>query len=279
MSDREQTPRAGKPRGPGRAFARFFGSKQVLVTLSLLACLLLWELSCLVFGIRAYILPRPTQIAVAIAKYLRPLLKASAYTVRSMLLGYATAAVLGVLIALPIAFSRVMQRTVYPLLVISQLVPKVALAPIFVIWFGFGLLPKIMIVFLLSFFPVLLNSIVALKSIDPEIIFLARSTGASRLDTFLRVRLPNSLPTVFAGLKLAAISATIGAVIGEFIGSDSGLGFIILTAQGDLQTDMSFSAIVILTVLGFLLYYAVESVERISIPWHISQRSEHMEGA
>jgi NitT/TauT family transport system permease protein len=187
--------------------------------------------------------------------------------------------VLGVLIALPIAFSRVMQRTVYPLLVISQLVPKVALAPIFVIWFGFGLLPKIMIVFLLSFFPVLLNSIMAMKSIDPEIIFLARSTGASRLDMFLRVRLPNSLPTIFAGLKLAAISATIGAVIGEFIGSDSGLGYIILTAQGDLQTDMSFSAIVILTVLGFLLYYGVESMERISIPWHISQRAEHAEGA
>jgi NitT/TauT family transport system permease protein len=199
--------------------------------------------------------------------------------VRSMLVGYAIAAVLGLLIALPIAFSRIMQRTVYPLLVVSQLVPKVALAPIFVIWFGFGLLPKIMIVFLLSFFPVLLNSIVALKSIDPEIIYLARSTGAGRLDMFLRVRLPNSMPTIFAGLKLAAISATIGAVIGEFIGSDSGLGYIILTAQGDLQTDLSFSAIVILTLLGFLLYYGVESVERIAIPWHISQRDERTASA
>jgi len=279
MSVREKTSESGKSGSPKRALVRFFISKQVLVSLSLLGFLVVWELFVVIFGIRAYILPRPTEIAVAIVKYPGSLLTGSAYTLRSMLLGYVTAAVLGLLIALPIAFSRIMERTVYPLLVISQLVPKVALAPIFVIWFGFGLLPKIMIVFLLSFFPVLLNSIVALKSIDPEIVYLARSTGASRLDMFLKVRLPNSLPTIFAGLKLAAISATIGAVIGEFIGSDSGLGYIILTAQGDLQTDLSFSAIVVLTVLGFLLYYGVESVERISIPWHISQRDERTESA
>jgi NitT/TauT family transport system permease protein len=279
MSEHEKTSGPGRSRSLQRGLVRFFTSKQVLVSLSLLGFLVVWELFVVIFGIRAYILPRPTEIAVAIVRYLGSLLRGSAYTVRSMLLGYAIAAALGLLIALPIAFSRIMQRTVYPLLVISQLVPKVALAPIFVIWFGFGLLPKIMIVFLLSFFPVLLNSIVALKSIDPEIIYLARSTGASRLDMFLKVRLPNSMPTIFAGLKLAAISATIGAVIGEFIGSDSGLGYIILTAQGDLQTDLSFSAIVILTVLGFLLYYGVESVERISIPWHISQRDERRESA
>lgn len=279
MSEHEKTSGLGRPGSLQRGLVRFFTSKHVLVSLSLLGFLVAWELFVVIFGIRAYILPRPTEIAVAIVRYLGSLIRGSAYTVRSMLLGYAIAAVLGLLIALPIAFSRIMQRTVYPLLVISQLVPKVALAPIFVIWFGFGLLPKIMIVFLLSFFPVLLNSIVALKSIDPEIIYLARSTGASRLDMFLKVRLPNSMPTIFAGLKLAAISATIGAVIGEFIGSDSGLGYIILTAQGDLQTDLSFSAIVILTVLGFLLYYGVESVERISIPWHISQRDERRESA
>jgi NitT/TauT family transport system permease protein len=279
MSEHEKTSGLGRSRSLQRGLVRFFTSKHVLVSLSLLGFLVAWELFVVIFGIRAYILPRPTEIAVAIVRYLGSLLRGSAYTVRSMLLGYAVAAALGLLIALPIAFSRIMQRTVYPLLVISQLVPKVALAPIFVIWFGFGLLPKIMIVFLLSFFPVLLNSIVALKSIDPEIIYLARSTGASRLDMFLKVRLPNSMPTIFAGLKLAAISATIGAVIGEFIGSDSGLGYIILTAQGDLQTDLSFSAIVILTVLGFLLYYGVESVERISIPWHISQRDERRESA
>jgi NitT/TauT family transport system permease protein len=279
MSEQGKASGSGRTGSLRRALVRLVTSQPVLVTLSLLGFLAAWELFVVVFGIRAYILPRPTEIAVAIVKYMGSLLKASAYTVRSMVVGYVIAAVLGLLLALPIAFSRTMQRTIYPLLVVSQLVPKVALAPIFVIWFGFGLLPKITIVFLLSFFPVLLNSVVALKSIDPEIIYLARSTGASRLDIFLRVRLPSALPTIFAGLKLAAISATVGAVIGEFIGSDSGLGYIILTAQGDLQTDLSFSAIVALTVLGFLLYYGVESVERISIPWHISQRDERTESA
>jgi len=205
-------------------------------------------------------------------------LTGASFTIRSMLIGYLTAVSLGLLLAIPIAFSKIMQQTVYPLLVFSQLVPKVALAPIFIIWFGFGLLPKVMIVFLLSFFPVLLNGVVGLKSINPEIVHLARSTGATGLDMFLKVRLPNSLPTLFAGFKMAAITATVGAVIGEFIGGDAGLGYIILTAQGDLQTDLSFSAIIVLTLLGFLLYFGVEFLERLLIPWHISQTEEIQKG-
>ena len=112
----------------------------------------------------------------------------------------------------------------------------------------------------------------ALRSIDQEVINLTRSTGAKAIDVFFKVRLPSALPTFFAGFKLAAISATIGAIIGEFIGSDSGLGYIILTANGDLQTDYSFAAISVLTVLGLALYYSVEGLERILLPWHISQR-------
>jgi len=128
------------------------------------------------------------------------------------------------------------------------------------------------VVFLLSFFSVVLNGIVGLRSIDPEILHLTRSTGASRWDTFFKVRLPFSLPTFFAGFKLAAISATVGGIIGEFIGSDSGLGYVILTANGDLHTDLSFAAILCITVIGLILYYAVEFVEHIMIPWHVSQR-------
>jgi NitT/TauT family transport system permease protein len=177
-------------------------------------------------------------------------------------------------LALPVAFSKFVQRAIYPLLLFFQVIPKVALAPIFVIWFGFGLPPKIIIVFLLSFFPVLINGIVGLRSVDQDIINLARSTGAKGVDIFLKVRLPSALPTFFAGFKLAAISATVGAVIGEFIGSDSGLGYLILTANGDLQTDYSFAAITLLTVLGLTLYYSVEGLEKLLLPWHISQRQE-----
>jgi len=123
-------------------------------------------------------------------------------------------------------------------------------------------------------FPVLINGIIGLRSVDQEIINLARSTGAKTLDIFFKVRLPSALPTFFAGFKLAAISATVGAVIGEFIGSDSGLGYLILTANGDLQTDYAFAAITLLTVLGLTLYYLVEGLEKILLPWHISQRQD-----
>ena len=236
-----------------------------------------WEVGVDLLRVPDYLLPAPSAILQAAITSRTSLLVNAAYTSQSVVIGYAFAVVTGVLIALPIAFSPLMQRTAYPVLVFSQLVPKVALAPIFVIWFGFSLLPKIMITFLLSFFPVVINSIVGLRSLDPDITRLTRSTGASSVDTFVKVRLPYALPTMFAGFKLAAISATVGAVIGEFIGSDRGLGYVILTANGDLHTELAFAAITILTLIGLILYYFVEVLERLLIPWHISQRGESRE--
>ncbi|MDP6542429.1 MAG: ABC transporter permease [Phycisphaerae bacterium] len=232
----------------------------------------LWELAVVVFDIRPYILPAPTAIFRALIKYHGELFYALLFTVKSLVFGYIIAVVFGILFSLPVAFSKFIRRAVYPLILVFQVIPKIALAPIFVIWFGFGLLPKIMIVFLLSFFPVLINGITGLRSIDQDIINLTRSTGARGIDVFFKVRLPGALPSFFAGFKLAAIAATIGAVIGEFIGSDAGLGYVILTANGDLQTDYAFAAITVLTVLGLTLYYLVEQMEQILLPWHISQR-------
>lgn len=240
--------------------------------LAMLAAVLLWELAVVLFDIRAYILPAPSKVLQAAIRFQAQLLAAAAYTAQSMLIGYLLAVVSGILLAVPVAFSTLMQRTVYPLLVISQLVPKVALAPLFVIWFGFGLTPKIMIVFLLSFFAIVLNGIVGLRSLDPDIVNLTRSTGARPIDVFFKVRLPSALPYFFAGFKLAAVSAAIGAVIGEFIGSDGGLGYVILTANGALRTDYSFAAIAAVTLLGLALYYTVELLERLLVPWHVSQR-------
>jgi NitT/TauT family transport system permease protein len=240
--------------------------------LTFVGLVVLWEVCVDLFNIRPYILPAPSAIGAALIKFHDKLLTASIYTIRSIGLGYAMAVIFGVLMALPIALSSLMQRTIYPVMVLTQIVPKVALAPIFVIWFGFSLTPKVAVVFLLSFFPVVLNGIVGLRSIDPEILHLTRSTGASRWDTFFKVRLPFSLPNFFAGFKLAAISAAVGGIIGEFIGSDSGLGYVILTANGDLHTDLSFAAILCITVIGLILYYAVELIEHMMIPWHVSQR-------
>ncbi len=242
--------------------------------LSFVVFFVLWEIAVVVFGVRAYILPAPTEIFRALIKYHGELFYALLFTTKSLVFGYIIAVVFGILLSLPVAFSKFIRRAVYPLILVFQVIPKIALAPIFVIWFGFGVLPKIMIVFLLSFFPVLINGITGLRSMDQDVINLARSTGARGIDVFFKVRLPSALPTFFAGFKLAAISATIGAVIGEFIGSDAGLGYLILTANGDLQTDYAFAAITVLTVLGLTLYYLVEAMEQILLPWHISQRGK-----
>jgi NitT/TauT family transport system permease protein len=257
-----------------RLVGQFLWNKKTQTLLSFLIFFFLWEVAVIVFKIRSYLLPSPTEIVEALGKYHEELFFALLFTVRSLVLGYIIAVSTGILLSLPVAFSKFIQRAVYPLILFFQVIPKVALAPIFVIWFGFGLPPKIMIVFLLSFFPVFINGIVGLRSIDQEVINLTRSTGAREIDVFFKVRLPSALPTFFAGFKLAAISATIGAIIGEFIGSDSGLGYIILTANGDLQTDYSFAAITVLTILGLTLYYSVEGLERVLLPWHISQRME-----
>jgi len=251
---------------------RILWNRKTQTGLSFLVFFALWELAVVVFDIRPYILPAPTEIFRALIKYHSELFYALLFTIKSLVFGYIIAVVFGILLSLPVAFSKFIRRAVYPLILFFQVIPKVALAPIFVIWFGFGLLPKLMIVFLLSFFPVLINGITGLRSIDQDVINLTRSTGARGIDVFFKVRLPSALPSFFAGFKLAAISATIGAVIGEFIGSDAGLGYVILTANGDLQTDYAFAAITVLTVLGLTLYYLVEELEQILLPWHISQR-------
>jgi len=266
--ERSDTKTAPAPRG----WAARLKSGQLQTVLTFIALILVWEAAVNFFNIRSYMLPSPSLIGKALVKYSDKLLTASLYTMTSISIGYALAIVFGILMALPIAMSGLMQRTIYPVMVLTQLVPKVALAPIFVIWFGFSLTPKVAVVFLLSFFSVVLNGIVGLRSIDPEVLHLTRSTGASSWDTFFKVRLPSSLPYFFAGFKLAAISAAVGGIIGEFIGSDSGLGYVILTANGDLHTDLAFAAILCITLIGLVLYYAVEFLERVTIPWHVSQR-------
>jgi NitT/TauT family transport system permease protein len=251
----------------------------VRVALTFAGFLLAWELIVWVSGVKPYILPAPSHIFVDLWAKLPRLLKASAYTVQPMLLGFVAAVVLGVLIALGIAFSRRVEATVYPLLVFFQIIPKIAIAPLFIIWFGFGLMPKILLVFLLSFFPVVVSAITAFRSVDADIMDLARSTGASRLRTFWKVQLPHALPTLFTGFKVAAALSSTAAVVAEFVASDQGLGFLLLEYNGALDTSMTFATIIVLSVMGLLLYGLVELIEMLCIPWHVSHRQTHTAAA
>ncbi len=234
--------------------------------------LLLWELCVRSFGLPEYILPAPLRIFEEASGRWRPLVNAAGFTVQPMLIGYALAVVLGVAIALSIAFSDNARQIAYPLLVFFQIVPKIAVAPLFIIWFGFGLLPKVLLVFLLSFFPVVVSAMQAFRSLDSEIAELLRSSGATRLRAFRMVQLPAALPVLFGGFKVAAALAATAAVVAEFVASDRGLGYLLLEYNGNLDTPMSFAAIFVLTALGLALYGAVELAERLAIPWHVSRR-------
>jgi NitT/TauT family transport system permease protein len=264
---------------PGRAVertgaARSAGRGQWIARGQTAAAFLLILLAWQLVGLKVphYILPTP--LATVVELYVRaPLLVQHALTtLGEIALGF----LLGVLVSVPcgmaVAFSRAVERVVMPVLVFTQLVPKIALAPLFIIWFGFGLFPKVFMTFLLSFFPIVINAVAGFRSLDREIEHLIRSMGLGVWPAFVKVRLPHALPQVFAGLKVAITLATVGAIIGEFVGSDRGLGYLLLVAGGDLRTELLFATLIVLTGIGLVLYYLVTLIERIAIPWHVSRR-------
>ena len=236
----------------------------------------LWEGAVWLFGIKEYLLPPPSKVWVEFAKRSDIVLANAWVTTKEMLYGYAIAIVVSIPLALSVAYSRVIEGAFYPAVVFLQIVPKIAVAPLFIIWFGFGLTPRVLVVFLLTFFPVVVAAIAGFKSADPDILDFARTTGASAWKMFLRIRLPQALPHIFTGLKVGAALASTAAVVGEFVASDKGLGYLLLQYNGNLDTAMVFAVIVVLSIIGLALYYAVEILERLMIPWHVSQQSAQL---
>ena len=234
--------------------------------------LLLWEVLVRALGIKLYILPPPSTVLVTLWAKRATLGTAAWYTAQPMLIGYGCAVVVGVALALSFALSRLVESIVYPQIVFLQIIPKIAIAPLFMIWFGYGLTSKVLIVLLLSFFPVVVSAVQAFRSMDPDIRDLTRITGASPLRMFFRVQVPHALPTMFTGFKVAAALASTAAVVAEFVSSDRGLGYLLVDYTNRFDTPGVFAAILLLSVMGLTLYAVVEAVERISIPWHVSQR-------
>ena len=193
-------------------------------------------------------------------------------TAYEMLLGYFLAVAVAVPLAIAITSSQRFDRFVMPTMLFFQVVPKVAVAPLFLVWFGVGALPKVLVAFLISFFPIVIDAAVGLRSMSGEMADLARSMGASRLQVFARFRLPTSLPYLFSGLKVAATLAVAGAVVGEFVGADKGLGYLLLVTNSNMETALMFATIVALTIIGLAFFYAVELLEALLIPWHVTHR-------
>ena len=234
----------------------------------------IWELVTRLGWIPAYDVPPMSDVVKACVNQAGTLLPAAWVTTREALIGFGLSIAIGIPLAILLVSSRVIENSLYPLLVTSQVVPKLAIAPLFVIWFGFGWFPKALLVFLLAFFPIVINAVIGLRSVEVEKLYLVQSMGAGRLQTFWRIRLPQSLPAMFGGIKLAATLAVIGAVVAEFVGADSGLGYLIQQANGNLDTITLFAALIYLSVIGYLLFAATEIVERLALPWHVSRRNQ-----
>jgi NitT/TauT family transport system permease protein len=237
-----------------------------------LAFLAVWEVAVALLKMPAYLLPPPSEIVRVFVDEFAKIAFHGWVTLYEMLLGYGLAVLVAVPLAIAITSSERFDRFSMPTLLFFQVVPKVAIAPLFLVWFGVGALPKILVAFLISFFPIVIDAAVGLRSMSTEMRDLARSMGASRMQVFARFRLPTSLPYLFSGLKVAATLAVAGAVVGEFVGADKGLGYLLLVTNSNLETALMFATLFALTFIGLAFFYAVEFLEALLIPWHVTHR-------
>jgi NitT/TauT family transport system permease protein len=246
---------------------RTLAADSLLPLLTFVALVGLWWLATIVFDWETFIVPAPPDVADALWEN-RELLPGEFWTtLAETLQGFALAIVVAIPLAVGIAYSRTLERTIYPVILTINAVPKVAIAPILVIWLGFGQGPKVAMVFLICFFPIVLSTATGLATTPPDLAELVRSLSASRMQEFVKVRFPAALPHVFVGLKVAISLAVIGAVIGEFVGASRGLGYIIIASGGNANTSLAFAAIVLLAVMSIGLFYAIVAIERLVIPW------------
>lgn len=233
--------------------------------LTLVVAVLLWQLVVSVGSIPAFILPKPTEVAGAIGAYRVLLLDATWATLLLVLAGFAISVVAGVLLGLAISFSRVLERILFPLLVADQAIPKIAVAPLFLAWFGFGSTSKILMAAAIGFFPMVMQTVLGMRSISEDMVNLARVTRAPGWRSFWLIRLPNALPSLFSGLKLCVSLSVIGVVVSEFVAGTAGLGYLIVSAQGMQQTDLAFAAIVCLTAMSLTLFYLALLAEKVLV--------------
>jgi NitT/TauT family transport system permease protein/putative hydroxymethylpyrimidine transport system permease protein len=226
-----------------------------------------WELLAQLGHVENYLLPAPSEVATALWED-RDLLAPDAWvTAREVLLGFGLALVVGVAIAIVLHLSPLLRRAIYPLVVASQAVPVIVIAPILVIWFGFGITPKLVVIALICFFPVVVNTLDGLEGTESDQVKMMRTLGASRLDLLRRLELPSSLPFLFSGAKVAVAVAVIGAVFGELVGSDAGLGHAIQVGTAELETARVFAAVLILSAMAIALFGLVALLERRAVPW------------
>lgn len=230
-----------------------------------------WWAAVAILKVPTFVLPPPEDVLPRIWESRQSLTGHSLVTIQEIVLGFALSVVTAIPIGLLIALSPTAKRMLYPLLVFIQLVPKIAVAPLFVVWLGFGLTSKVMLTLLLTFFPLLLASIAGFQILDQRLLYLTRSMGATTWQTFRYLRFPAALPVIFGGLKTSATIAATAAIVAEFVGSNKGLGYILLQGTANLDTTLVFAVLFLLTIIGLALNTIVEVVEYVITPWQRGQ--------
>ncbi len=249
-------------------------NRSLSVVFVTLGFLLVWEAGVYAFRLPHYFLPPPSMVLRELASEPLWYLHHGLQTLYTTLLGFVLALLLGVGAAIGIVYSRFLEHTLYTLLVSLNSIPKIALAPLFIIWLGTGTESKVAVSFLIALFSIVVDTVLGLRSADPDALDLLKTMRGTALQALVKIRFPNALPHMFAGMKVAISLALVGAIAGEFVASQEGLGFVILQSQSMFKTTRVFASIVLLGVLGTILFFLVDLAERVVCPWHVSHRAE-----
>ena len=271
--------RGAQPAVASKRYALWMGQWAPPAALILMA-LAAWEGAVRLFHVARWLLPPPSSIGAELVESRSLLLRHTWVTLEEVLLGFALALVVGIALATAIAYSRVVERAAYPIVIASQTIPIIVIAPLLLIWIGYGIWPKIIVVMLISFFPIVVNMVDGLKSADPDMLSMMRTLGASRWQLFTKVQVPSSVPFLFSGIRVAIAMSVIGAVIGEWVGASAGLGYLMTRSAPQFLTDRVFAAIFILSIMGITLFALVVLAERYAVPWYRwEKRDKALKGA
>jgi NitT/TauT family transport system permease protein len=237
----------------------------------------LWDACVYFLSIPTFLLPGPNMVMKAFISNSYLLYKHSLVTLYETFLGFIIAILFSVLVSVAVVWSKPIARSVMPFLVFLQTIPKITVAPLFIIWFGFGYFPKVLMSFLLAYFPIVIEMTTGLQDVQPGTLDLVKSMSANSLQIFTKIRIPNSLPYLFTGLKLGILMSLVGATVGEFMGAEAGLGYLIILTNDTLKPNLLFATLVVILLLGKAIYSFIEWAERHMISWHVVMREKEKE--
>ncbi len=241
---------------------------------SIVTIVVVWEAAAVGFDIPLFILPPPHLVAQVLVVDFGIILKHSGVTIYEIAGGLALAIIIGIPLGIIVATSSLIGRFIYPPIIALQGVPKVAIAPLFAVWMGYGLMPKVILTALIAFFPIVVATILGIRTVPPELISLARSMGLSRSQTLVKISLPHSLPSLFAGLEVALVFAIVGAIVAEFVGASEGLGYLLVFSVGQLDVDLMFAVLVVLSMISIVAFEGFKLFERWVAPWAVHDRTD-----